>query len=335
MGVYYINGAATTLDSAGSGVWGFDTNTDPSVSSISVTGFVDSAVADETIASGNYVWTAPRWGSPQKLDILTGSPVSNIAIPNGVELVKSGDYIWALRVGNSGAYRVHRTTDVVTSYSDSHFTLGYGVWASDGYLWLSDPSSPILKKVDGNTGELVSTINLSGHLTGSIRSIKGDSTKLAVVAGTRLAFLDKASLAVIRIVDLPSEYNFNPSETWVMATGNGAWFLSGGGGGGKTIYRYNFASSTSSYVDISLNSIEGCAINSTGFWVGSTWGTDFYHINFDGTVDKTIDLGQFGISSYPKTRVAVGETVWISTYQPQLHLLNFAPRNYSGGVLIP
>jgi hypothetical protein len=335
MGVYYINGAATTLDSAGSGVWGFDVNAAPNVNHLPVNGFVDSAVADEIAAPGNYVWTASRWGSPQKLDILTGSAVSNIAIPNGVELVKSGDYIWALRVGSSGAYRVHRTTDVVTSYGDSHFTLGYGVWASDGYLWLSDPSSPILKKVDGNTGELVSTTDLSGTLSGSIRSIKGDSTKLAVVAGTRLAFLDKASLAVIRIVDLPSEYNFNPSETWLMATGNGAWFLSGGGGGGKTIYRYSFASGTSSYVDISLDSIEGCAVNSNGFWVASTWGSAFYHVNFDGTVDKTIDLGQFGISSYPKTRVAVGETVWISTYQPQLHLLNFAPRNYSGGVSIP
>ena len=332
-GVYYIDGETTTLDSSGTGSW----QRPPTVTSKSTPGFIDSAVADDAAVSGNYVWIAPRWGTAQKRDILTGDPVSDLAIPNGVELIKTGDYIWAVRgMGSAEAYRIHRSTDEIITFTDSQFSVGYGAWASDGYLWLSDPSTPVLKKVDATSGVLVSTLDLSATVQGSIRSIRADADNIGIVSDTKLVFVAKDSLTVVRVVDLPSQYNFNPSDTWIMAEGQGAWFLSGGGGSGKTIYRYDYAAQSGSYVDVSVDSIEGAAVTSTGFWVPSTWGTAFYAINFDGTVETSIDLGQFGISSYPKTRVAVGDTVWIATYDSMLHMFKKGEtRNYINGVRVP
>jgi hypothetical protein len=329
-GTYYIGSTPTTLDSNGNGVWGFKTDATPTVASQGVPGFIDSAVADSTVAAGNYVWIATRWGSAQKLNILDGTVVSNLAIPNGVELVKSGNYIWALRVGSSGAYRIHRQTDAITSFSDAHFSMHYGAWASDGYLWLSHSSSPILRKVDGNTGALITSLDLSGSLSGPIRSIRGDSERLALIAGSTMVFVEKATLSILHSVALPSSGSFNPSESWIMAEGGGAWFLSGGGGN-KTIYRYDYQTDSGFYVNVTISSIEGCAINSNGFWVPSTWGSTIYHINFDGTVDRTLSLSPWGATSYPKTRIAVGEKVWLSTYNSSLHIIDFPAQSYVAG----
>ncbi|NBX83802.1 LamG domain-containing protein [bacterium] len=334
-GVFYIQGLATTLDSNGNGTWGFDTTATPGITHLSLPGFVDSAVADETVTSENFVWTAPRWGSAQKRNMLTGAVISTLAIPNGVELVKTGDWVWALRVGSSGGYRIHRSTDAITTFNSAHFSMGYGVAASNGYLWLSHPSSPILNKVNAATGDLVTSVNLSSTISGSITSIRTGANKIALVSGGKLVFLDIDTLSVLRSVQLPSFSNFNPNETWLMSQGVDAWFLSGGGGSGKSVYRYDYKTNTGFTVNVSIDSIEGCATNSTGFWVPSTWGSTLYHITFAGVVDRTINLGQFGATSYPKTRIAVGETVWLSTYNPTLHLLSFPPLTYSGGQPTP
>ena len=296
------------------------------VTRYSIPSDVDYSVADETASAGNFVWLAYRYNSNiQKRDIVTGTLVSSISLPGNEGsplLLKSGDYIWAFS-GNQ-VWRIHRTTNAVTTLSPMSATV-YGGWSSDGYIWLStlDGSTPKLIKLNGTSGATENTVNLSIFFTDGVYGISGDASKIALTRDNKLVFFDKGTLGVLRTVNLPNTGDFQSGLLWMLIKAGDGWFMGGGGG---RLYRYDYETDTGTFLDVTINSIEGWEVDATGFWITSTHSTDqgyLYHVKFDGTVDRRVALQTlYGIAgSYPKVQVAPGGKVWISHYFSQTLLI--------------
>ncbi|NBX81599.1 hypothetical protein EBQ90_00700 [bacterium] len=305
----------------------------------------DHAVADSTLMPGNYAWISYRYISYiQKRDITTGEFISNIELPgNGgsAMLFRVGEYVWAFRTwGDSGAWRVHRATDAVTTFTESFPIVKTGA-SSDGFIWLLGVhAGPKLYKVDGNTGEIVVTRDLSDIFgafpEGEIpwdwwrygpQGIAVDSNKIAITGDSKLVFFDKNTLSVIRTKDLPSNSaGLDPAQAYRVLEGQGGWFVATGGDG-STFYRYDYATDTGRFLDVVIDSIEGVARDATGFWIPNTHSyvqaPYLYHIKFDGTIDRRLDMSVYygfgpGWSGavYPKTHIAPGGRVWQINYYP-------------------
>ena len=296
------------------------------VTRYSIPSDVDSSVADETASAGNFVWLAYRYNSNiEKRDILTGDLVSSISLPGNEGsplLLKSGDYIWAF--SGIQVWRIHRTTNAVTTFSPMSATV-YGGWSSDGYIWLStlDGSTPQLIKLNGTSGATENTVDLSGFFTDGVYGISGDASKIALTRDNKLVFLDKSTLGVLRTVNLPNTGDFQSGLLWMLIKAGDGWFMGGSGG---RLYRYDYETDTGTFLDVTINSIEGWEVDATGFWITSTHSTDqgyLYHVKFDGTVDRRVALQTlYGIAgSYPKVQVAPGGKVWISHYFSQTLLI--------------
>ena len=296
------------------------------VTRYSIPSDVDNSVADETATAGNFVWLAYRSNSNiQKRDILTGALVGSINLdgnPGSPLLLKSGEYIWAF--SGTQVWRIHRTTNAVTTLSPMSATT-YGGWSSDGYIWLStlDGSTPKLIKLNGTSGATENTVNLSGFFTDGVYGISGDASKIALTRDNKLVFFDKGTLGVLRTVNLPDTGDFQSGLLWMLIKAGDGWFMGGDGG---RLYRYDYQTDTGAFLDVTINSIEGWEVDATGFWITSTWQTDYgylYHVKFDGSVDRRVALETlYGIAgSYAKVQVAPGGKVWISHYYSQTLLI--------------
>ena len=289
---------------------------------------VDSSVADETASAGNFVWLAYRsYSNIEKRDIVTGDLVSSISLPDNPGsplLLKSGDYIWAF--SGTQVWRIHRTTNAVTTFSPMSATT-YGGWSSDGYIWLStfDGSTSKLIKLNGTSGATETSVDLSGFFTDGVYGISGDASKIALKRDSKLVFLDKGTLGVLRTVNLPNteDFEWESGSLWMLIKAGDGWFMGCGGG---RLYRYDYETDTGTFLDVTIKSIEGWEVDATGFWITSTWYTDYgylYHVKFDGSVDRTVALQTlYGIAgSYPKVLVAPGGKVWISHWSSQTLLI--------------
>ena len=289
----------------------------------------DHAVADSTLASGNYAWISYRYNaSIQKRDITNGAWVSDIYLPgNGGSplLFRVGDYVWAFSTwSGGGVWRVHRQTDSVTDFLETLPSSIKGGATSEGFLWILGGTT--LYKIDGNSGAVITSLDLSETIQNP-QAIAVDSSKIGITGDSNLVFFDKGTLNVIRTVNLPSSNSgFDPALAYVLREGAGGWFTATGGDG-SSIYRYDYATDSGRFLDVIIDSIEGIARDATGFWIPNTHNyvekAYLYHIKFDGTVDRRLNMDlYYGFSPdwsqavYPKTHIAPGGRVWQINYYP-------------------
>ncbi len=295
-----------------------------------VDGDGDHAVADSTLASGNYAWISYRYNaSIQKRDITNGAWVSDIYLTgnNGSPMLfRVGEYVWAFSTwaGTTGVWRVHRTADTVTDFSNTLPSSIKGGATSEGFLWILGGTT--LYKIDGNSGAVITSLDLSETIQNP-QAIAVDSTKIGITGDSNLVFFDKGTLSVIRTVNLPSSNSgFDPALAYVLREGAGGWFTATGGDG-SSIYRYDYATDSGRFLDVIIDSIEGIARDATGFWIPNTHNyvekAYLYHIKFDGTVDRRLNMDlYYGFSPdwsqavYPKTHIAPGGRVWQINYYP-------------------
>ncbi|NDC23925.1 MAG: hypothetical protein EBZ49_07325, partial [Proteobacteria bacterium] len=260
----------------------------------------DHAVADSTIyLPGNY-----------------GSPL----------LFRVGEYVWAFSTwAGNGVWRVHRQTDSVTDFVGTLPSPINAGASSEGLLWILKGTT--LYKIDGNSGAIITTLDLSGTIQ-TPRAIAVDSTKIGITGDSNLVFFDKSTLSVIRTVNLPSsDSGFDPTLAYVLREGAGGWFTATGGDR-SSIYRYDYATDSGRFLDVVIDSIEGIARDATGFWIPNTHNyieaAYLYHIKFDGTVDRRLNMDlYYGFNPdwfqgywYPKTHIAPGGRVWQINYSP-------------------
>jgi hypothetical protein len=288
----------------------------------------DHAVADSTLASGNYAWISYRYNaSIQKRDITNGAWVSDIYLPgNGGSplLFRVGDYVWAFSRAGGGVWRVHRQTDSVTDFLETLPSSIKGGATSEDLLWIL--AGTTLYKIDGNSGAVITSLDLSGTIQDP-QAIAVDSTKIGITGDSNIVFFDKGTLSVIRTVNLPSSNSgFDPALAYVLREGAGGWFTATGGDG-SSIYRYDYATDSGRFLDVIIDSIEGIARDATGFWIPNAHSyvekAYLYHIKFDGTVDRRLNMDlYYGFSPdwsqavYPKTHIAPGGRVWQINYYP-------------------
>ncbi len=289
----------------------------------------DHAVADSTLASGNYAWISYRYNaSIQKRDITNGAWVSDIYLPgNGGSplLFRVGDYVWAFSTwSGGGVWRVHRQTDSVTDFLETLPSSIKGGATSEGFLWILGGTT--LYKIDGNSGAVITSLDLSETIQNP-QAIAVDSSKIGITGDSNLVFFDKGTLNVIRTVNLPSSNSgFDPALAYVLREGAGGWFTATGGDG-SSIYRYDYATDSGRFLDVIIDSIESIARDATGFWIPNTHNyvekAYLYHIKFDGTVDRRLNMDlYYGFSPdwsqavYPKTFIAPGGRVWQINYYP-------------------
>jgi hypothetical protein len=294
-----------------------------------VDGDGDHAVADSTLASGNYAWISYRYNaSIQKRDITNGAWVSDIYLTgnNGSPMLfRVGEYVWAFSTwAGTGVWRVHRTADTVTDFSNTLPSSIKGGATSEGFLWILGGTT--LYKIDGNSGAVITSLDLSETIQDP-QAIAVDSTKIGITGDSNLVFFDKGTLSVIRTVNLPSSNSgFDPALAYVLREGAGGWFTATGGDG-SSIYRYDYATDSGRFLDVIIDSIEGIARDATGFWIPNTHNyvekAYLYHIKFDGTVDRRLNMDlYYGFSPdwsqavYPKTHIAPGGRVWQINYYP-------------------
>jgi hypothetical protein len=294
-----------------------------------VDGDGDHAVADSTLASGNYAWISYRANaSIQKRDITNGAWVSDIYLPgNGGSplLFRVGDYVWAFSRDGGGVWRVHRQTDSVTDFLETLPSSIKGGATSEGFLWILGGTT--LYKIDGNSGAVITSLDLSETIQNP-QAIAVDSTKIGITGDSNIVFFDKSTLNVIRTVNLPSSNSgFDPTLAYILREGAGGWFTATGGDR-SSIYRYDYATDSGRFLDVIIDSIEGIARDSTGFWIPNTHNdieaAYLYHIKFDGTVDRRLNMDlYYGFNPdwfqgywYPKTHIAPGGRVWQINYNP-------------------
>jgi len=208
---------------------------------------------------------------------------------------------------------------------------------SDGFIWVLGSTSPTLHKIDGTSGIVLSSLDLADAsgidpaavLTSPV-SIAIDPTKIAIAGDSKLVFLNKSDMSFLRSVSLPdADSHFDPSQPNVFREGDGGWFISTGGDR-SSIYRYDYASNSGKFLDVTLDGIEGFAQDATGFWIENTHfyieSPYLYHIKFDGVVDRRLDMNLlYGFAgsnwnwigpTYPKADLAPGGRLWLTNCSP-------------------
>lgn len=295
---------------------------------------LDHGVSDSLAVPGNFIWYSYRGRSAiEKRDITTGSKITDIDLPynaGSAKLLRAGDFVWAFNVYyGGGAWRVHKNTNEMTSFTGltdtngGNFLNAYNAESDGTNLYIIEYGTKTLHKVNGTTGELILSRDLSADFDYSPAGVASDGIRVAVLGQSKLMFLDVSDLTTVRTINLSSSSRFNLSGWFQVLQTQGTWYASGMGQ--EKVFWYKWGTDTYGFVDpLPGANIEGWAVNSTGLWYANThdnvgWSiggpAQVFHINLDGVWDKTINLHDspfnFGYDwNAPKVMVAPEGQMW-------------------------
>jgi hypothetical protein len=288
-------------------------------------GYADGGITDSDPIDGDFVWYSYRSRSViEKRLAADGSLIQSINLvgkPGGVCFAKSGDYIRAFSPGVQGAWRVQRktysvgfinTVPAITSCS-----------ADDaGFIWITHATTSTLYKLDGTTGGILITKDLSAIASSKFYGVATSSTSVAVT-GTdkKLILMSRQDLSVVRQVTLPNAFDF---WTTMVYAGN-YWFVCRIGVDNGTIYRYDDVSDSGFEISQQFQSIEAVAASPEGLWIANTHaylGAYVYNVSYAGQIAKQINISTlYSITNYPRVYFAPNNILWINDYNSMLKIV--------------